>query len=95
MLVVFALALAADRAAARGRARLALAGVGGAVIVVATGLTLRAPLPDTLEEVRARPGIAFVCPLAPRTHTEPSARGARGHASRAERAGSHTERQLL
>lgn len=64
MLVVFAMALAAERAAAHGRRRMASAGVAVAVAVVAVGVALRSPLPDTLDDVRSQPDIAFLCPLA-------------------------------
>lgn len=78
MLVVFAVALAAERAAAHGRRRLASAGVAASTLIVATGLALRSPLPDTLQDVRSHEGIALLCPLA----HEPAAPGPGSPAAR-------------
>jgi hypothetical protein len=64
LLVFFSLSLAALVAADAGSRRLALGCAGLGVVVLALALTLRAPVPHSVEELRNRPGIAFACPLA-------------------------------
>lgn len=63
MLVVFTLALAAERAAAHRRPAVALGAVAAGATLLVIGLALRSPLPETLHDLRARPGIALLCPL--------------------------------
>ncbi|MEJ7817248.1 MAG: hypothetical protein WKF49_01095 [Thermoleophilaceae bacterium] len=65
MLGVFVLAVSGERLAAHRRCAAALGALMLSVGAVVLGLALRAPLPDTLQDVRARPGIAVMCPLAP------------------------------
>lgn len=65
MLGVFVLALSGERLAAHHRRGAASGVLALAVAAVGLGLVLRAPVPETLHEVRARPGIALLCPLAP------------------------------
>lgn len=65
MLGVFVLALSGERLAAHRRRAATLGALMLSVGAVVLGLALRAPLPDTLQDVRAAPGIAVMCPLAP------------------------------
>lgn len=65
MLGVFVLALVGERLAVHRRRAAGVGVLALGVGAVALGLALRAPLPDTLQEVCARPGVAVLCPLAP------------------------------
>jgi hypothetical protein len=61
--VVFVAGLAALVAQSYGRRRLAGACVLATLAVMSVALVARGPLPGTLEEVRATPGVALWCPL--------------------------------
>ena len=63
MFVVFALTLAAWALATAAKRRASVVALTTAVTVTAVALILRAPLPDTLEDVRETPEIALLCPL--------------------------------
>ncbi|MBA3621238.1 MAG: hypothetical protein M3493_11375 [Actinomycetota bacterium] len=64
MFAVFALSLVGWAATTLGRWRAAALLAGTAVAVTVAAFALRTPLPRTLEDVRADPGLALICPLA-------------------------------
>lgn len=63
MLGVFTLALAGWGCAVLGRRRLATVALVAAALVTGGALLVRAPLPATLTEVRAAPGLTLLCPV--------------------------------
>lgn len=64
MFAVFTLSLLGWAATTLGRWRIAALLTGAAVAVTVVAFALRAPLPRTLDELRADPGLALICPLA-------------------------------
>ncbi len=63
MLAVFALSLGGWAAATLGRRRVAVGLVGCAVVATTAALSVRTPLPTSLEEFREERTLAFFCPL--------------------------------
>ena len=67
MFAVFAVSVGSWAAAVLGRRPVAGAGMTAAVLITAVAVVVREPIPDTLQEVRAAPGIAVLCPLTTNT----------------------------
>ncbi len=61
---VFALALLGHAAATLDRGAVAVALVGLAAVTTVAAVAGRAPIPQTLDEVREPPRVALLCPLA-------------------------------
>ena len=64
LFAVFALALFGWAAVTTGRRGVAMGCIGCSVVLGAGLVALRTPPPSTLDEVRADPAIAFLCPLS-------------------------------
>jgi hypothetical protein len=63
-LVLFALSLVAYTLSADQQRRPSYAALGGVAVVLGIAMLMRYPVPDTLADLRDRPRLAWMCPLA-------------------------------